>query len=133
MARMKMPIMAIGAIAALSAMGAFVNPVQARTPLGGLDLHGYCQSLGFEEATLTGPQIGENAACDPDHCINHNWHCTDERPPAARIDMTDACEFQYGQTDLTAWPSDPHDAFTWQCYTIPSFLPPPPPPPPPPG
>jgi hypothetical protein len=33
--------------------------------------------------------------------------------------MTDACEWQYNQRDLTAWPLDPHDAFTWVCYIIP--------------
>jgi hypothetical protein len=82
-------------------------------------VNGYCQSLGYDRAILTEPQIGENAACDPNHCINKNWSCVDERPPAARIDMADACEFQYAQIDLTAWPLDPHDAFTWQCYTIP--------------
>jgi hypothetical protein len=137
MSRLRMLMVVIGASAVLIVMSEFVSPVQARTPLGGLGLHEYCLSLGFDRAILTEPQIGEHAACDPNHCINLNWHCLDSKPPAARIDMTDACEFQYDQSDLTAWPFDPHDAFTWVCYSIPSLLPPPPPPPsplpPPPG
>jgi hypothetical protein len=119
MSRMQMLIIAVGTIAVLSVTGAIVSPVHARTPIGSLDLNAYCQSLGFDRAILTEPQIGENAACDPNHCINKNWSCVNGRPPAARIDMTDACEFQYDQGDLTAWSLDPHDAFTWQCYTIP--------------
>jgi hypothetical protein len=65
MPRIKMLLVAMGAIVMLSVMGAFVGPVQARPSLGGLDLNGYCQSLGFDRASLTEPQIGENAACDP--------------------------------------------------------------------
>jgi hypothetical protein len=119
MSSMKMLIVTVGTMAMLGVMCAFVSPVHARTPLGLLDLDAYCQNLGFDRAILTESQIGENAACDPNHCVDKNWSCVDGSPPAARIDMTDACEFQYDQTDLTAWPLDPHDAFTWQCYTIP--------------
>jgi hypothetical protein len=94
MSRMQMLIVAAGTIAVLSMIGAIVSPVHARTPLGSLDLNAYCQSLGFDRAILTEPQIGENAACDPNHCINKNWACVDRTPPSARIDMTDTCEFR---------------------------------------
>jgi hypothetical protein len=87
-------------------------PAEAREPLGGLDLNGYCQAYGYDGATLTRDQIGVYAAY-------HNWKCLENGTPERFINMSSACEWQYGISSLTGWPQDPHDAYTWSCYEIP--------------
>ena len=93
-------------------LGGALSPagLSARTDLGGLNLNGYCQSLGFNSATLTKPQTGPNAAFN-------NWRCQASNGTMQPINMTQACRWQYRPTkDLLAHPIDPDDAFSWVCY-----------------
>jgi hypothetical protein len=54
------------------AVGSFVSVARADapTPVGGLKLMEYCQSLGYDGAKMTKPQLGPNAAYD-------NWRVND--------------------------------------------------------
>jgi len=92
--------------------------------LGGLDMSGYCQSLGFngQGATppailLKGSSVGPNFAFD-------NWACVGSAstvPVAATgpaPSMNDACASQYPSSTPYAHPSDPNDAYSWNCYPI---------------
>jgi hypothetical protein len=87
----------------------------APTPLGGLALTPYCQSLGYDGDTLTKPQLGPNAAYD-------NWRCftgTSTAPTSLHpFSMEQACQFQYGHNAIQAHPTNPDDAFTWVCYSV---------------
>ena len=92
-----------------------VARADAPTPLGGLALTPYCQSLGYDGDTLTKPQLGANAAYD-------NWRCftgTRTAPTSLHpFSMEQACKFQYGQNAIQTHPTNPDDAFTWVCYSV---------------
>lgn len=99
------------------ALGSVVSEARADapTPLGGLNLTRYCQSLGYTDTTMTKPQVGPNAAYD-------NWRCftgTSTAPTTLHpFSMEQACKFQYGQNAIQAHPTNPDDAFTWVCYSV---------------
>jgi serine/threonine-protein kinase len=78
--------------------------------LGGLNnLTGYCQSLSYTSATLTGTAGGSGAAYD-------NWVCTSDGRQSG-IDFLQACAWHYPARTVTrAEPSDPNNAYSWVCY-----------------
>jgi hypothetical protein len=92
-----------------------VARADALTPLGGLALTPYCQSLSYDGDTLTKPQLGPNAAYN-------NWRCfigTRTEPTSLHpFSMEQACKFQYGQNAIQTHPTNPDDAFTWVCYSV---------------
>ena len=96
--------------------------------LGGLDMAGYCQSLGYNGYGDTPPVIlalGSNTG--PNFAFN-NWECvgssgeSETTAPVASTgpapSMDDACASQYSDTTPYAHPSDPNDAYSWNCYPI---------------
>jgi hypothetical protein len=105
----------VAVVAALAAVFAAVGRADAPTPVGGLALTPYCQSLGYDGDIMTKPQLGPNAAYD-------NWRCftgTRAAPTSLHpFSMEQACKFQYGQTAIQAHPTNPDDAFTWVCYSV---------------
>jgi hypothetical protein len=100
---------------ALAAALATVGRADAPTPVGGLALTPYCQSLGYDGDTLTKPQLGPNAAYD-------NWRRFDGTKDAPTslhpFSVEQACKFQYGQNAIQTHPTNPDDAFTWVCYSV---------------
>lgn len=103
------------------------QPASATTgELGGLDLAGYCQGLGDFGTTATGPVIlTQNAITGPNFAYN-NWACVENNGTVVPItatgkapSMTDACTVQYPGAATYAYPTDPNDAYTWNCYLLP--------------
>jgi hypothetical protein len=112
---MKRLLPAVFVAAALAGVFASAVRADAPTPLGGLALTPYCQSLGYDGDTLTKPQLGPNAAYD-------NWRCffgTRDAPTSLHpFSMEQACQFQYGHAAIQTHPTDPDDAYTWVCYSV---------------
>ena len=90
------------------------NPSASR-PIGGIDMWGYCQSLGYptvgyKRGFVEGPQ----GAYD-------NWVCqrgTNQLKPvdSKLVDMVAACRWQYKRGDVTARPDSANHAWSWNCY-----------------
>ena len=92
--------------------------------LGGLDLNGYCESLGYdgdptegeEQSTLTKEQVG------PEYAYN-NWACVEgsgARAPIATAgaapSMENACAVAFPGVASRAVPEEPDNAFSWNCF-----------------
>lgn len=77
----------------------------------GLYLTGYCQSLGYYDVTLIkGSNYGPNYAYD-------NWRCITADGATHPFSMEQACRWMNPTLQaVLAYPSDPNDAFTWNCY-----------------
>jgi hypothetical protein len=78
------------------------KPVEEK--LGGLNVNGYCKSLGQTEAKLT----------------DTTWTCL---PSGNQIDMNKACQWQYKIENAIARKIYPNKPLTWQCYK--TIVPPP--------
>ena len=79
---------------------AFIAPSIANAGtirLGGMDLDGYCRSIGQTGVSLT----------------NNNWAC---QPSNAAINMTSACQWQYPNQNALAIQDTPDNPYTWTCY-----------------
>ena len=92
--------------------------------LGGLDMSGYCQSLGYNGQSETPPVIlAKGLSVGPGFAFD-NWECVGSESTAlvaatgARPSMNDACASQYPGSTPYAHPSDPNDAYSWNCYPI---------------
>lgn len=68
--------------------------------LGSADFNGYCRSLGYPGATYNGQYA-------------YGWGCSDD-PNAIRVDTT--CQWQFGDSDITAIFTDFYDKNSWQCW-----------------
>jgi uncharacterized repeat protein (TIGR01451 family) len=86
--------------------------------LSGLDMAGYCASLGYDGVTLVkGDVAGPNFAFD-------NWACVSGESdtlvsvhgPAPSMD--DACIAQNPGATPYAHANDPDDAYTWNCFPV---------------
>jgi len=104
-------IFIVAFIAAITCLvGAASASADSPTPVGGLELVSYCQSLGYTGATLQkGYVVGDQAAYD-------NWRCTDATGTTHPFSMEQACQWMYGLNAVLAQPLDPNDAFSWVCY-----------------
>ena len=91
--------------------------------LNGLNLSGYCQSLGYEgdpaPVILTKEIVGPNFAYE-------NWACVDGEGNRVLItatgpapSMEDACVFENPGVASFAHPTDANNAFTWGCFEPP--------------
>lgn len=68
------------------------------TRLGGLNLNGYCATLGFAaQANLT----------------NGTWYCSGS---TTAINLTNACMWQYNLTAVIAKQDRTNDPYSWSCY-----------------
>ncbi len=88
---------------------------QTEVRLGGLDLSGYCRSIGQTGANLLKPVLGPGVAFD-------NFIC---EPGGFFIDMQAACRWQYPSAQgVVARVENPDDAASWKCYgTVSSWSP----------
>ncbi|MDQ6879188.1 MAG: hypothetical protein M3082_16150 [Candidatus Dormibacteraeota bacterium] len=78
--------------------------------LGGLDLNGYCQSLGYEGARVPGDVI-------TGHTTFNDWRCVKDGS-FHPFSFEQACQWQYGLNAVQAHPLDKNDAFSWRCYSV---------------
>ena len=97
--------------------------------LGGMNVAGYCESLGdhgidgggstaFLRGEVEGPEGSEYAY--------KNWACVEEdgqkveiTPTGAAPSMGNLCAVQYPGVPSYGYPADPDNAFTWNCYESP--------------
>jgi len=87
-----------------------IASANAPTELGGINVDGYCVSLGFASVTLIkGGVVGPNFAYD-------NWFCVDSSGGTHPVSMERACKAQYTGNAVVALASDPNSAFSWDCY-----------------
>ena len=98
--------------AVIGLVGASTARADPPTPLGGLELQTYCQSLGYTGTTLQkGFIVREQAAYN-------NWRCYTGTPADTHpFSMEQACKWTYGLDAVQTHPLDPDDAFTWVCYS----------------
>lgn len=72
------------------------------TDLGGVDLNGYCQSLGDQGVSLDGSTA-------------YDWHCVDPAGNHLSIDMDAACQWQYSDPNAVSVLGDVNDPKSWSC------------------
>lgn len=75
---------------------------QAVTELGGIDVPGYCQSIGY-----WGADLAENNA--------FGWECN-RGTERAGIDMGAACRWQYNNPAAIATYRDASGPYNWYCF-----------------
>jgi lysophospholipase L1-like esterase len=87
-------------LAMLTLMSVFIQPASAATiaRLGGMNLDGYCSSLGQGSAGLNG----------------NTWTCT---TPRTNIDMSKACQWQYPNQNASAVQDTAGNVYSWTCYS----------------
>jgi murein DD-endopeptidase MepM/ murein hydrolase activator NlpD len=73
------------------------------TNLGGVDLVGYCKSLGYVGAGLFGTTAW-------------NWACVDKSGNHIGINVTAACQWNYHRSDANSLWNDFYDPYSWRCY-----------------
>jgi len=77
------------------------------TQLGGLDLDGYCRSIGYVKSQVDGPIEGPDAAT--------KWVCVSSSGGQAPIDLEAACKYQYPGFD-TYLVENINNAYSGQCW-----------------
>ena len=95
--------------------------------VSGLNLIGYCESIGDDGHEGVGPVIlsKNNEISGPGYAYN-NWACVENDGNVVVIatsgpapSMDDACRFENPSITTYAYPSDENNAFTWNCYQLP--------------
>jgi hypothetical protein len=71
--------------------------------LGGVDLSGYCRSLGYTGVSLDGGTIND-------------WHCVDSSGRRVGIDVGAACRWQYHQSGAVGRWDTFNDPNSWNCF-----------------
>ena len=117
----------VGLSVSVMAVGGFAASASATSgQLGGLDLAGYCQSLGDNGTTAIGPAtLSRNAITGPNFAYQ-NWACVQDsgalvpiNPIGPAPSMLDACRSQYPGVASYSFPTSADDAYTWNCYSLP--------------
>jgi hypothetical protein len=80
----------------------------AATGLGGVNLRGYCQSLGYANVTTVGSTV-------------YDWRCVRADGSLASFDMDSACNWQYEgrisfEDSVTARPGNFYSVTSINCY-----------------
>lgn len=83
--------------------GCYSNGTQS-TNLGGINVGGYCQSIGYVNGSLDGSTA-------------FTWSCDKSDGTHVGINMDSACQWQYNRTDVTAIMLKLSNPYSWQCYT----------------
>ena len=94
--------------------------------LGGMSIADYCAALGYHGGDgINNTALVKGDITGPDFAYG-NWACVDmggNNVPIATTgpapSMTDVCHSQYLGVASYALPSDPNDAYTWNCYLLP--------------
>jgi hypothetical protein len=91
-------------IATASLTGASHAQAQPAKPreLGGVELGGYCQSIGHWGAIL-----------EENHAFGWKCHEANQR---SGIDMSDACRWQYSNPAAIATFRDARNPYSWYCF-----------------
>jgi TIR domain len=71
--------------------------------LGGVSMGGYCSSLGYNAAVT-------------DATSPSGWYCTTQN--IIDVDMSKACQWQYGRSDAVAKGGSNTDMYAWRCYDL---------------
>jgi hypothetical protein len=98
---------------AIASFTIYASNTRADAPqlLGGVDVGGYCETLGHSDGTLTKDPFGPNAAY-------HNWQCITVKGDTRPFSFVQACKWQYDlDRGVQARPLDHDDAFSWRCYS----------------
>lgn len=88
--------LAIGSVFAIS------PPAHAITVLGGLELGGYCRSIGYNDVVI----LANNAFA---------WKCVKGNQRVG-INMTAACQWQYNNPNAIASYRDARNQSSWYCF-----------------
>ncbi|WP_430789232.1 hypothetical protein [Actinoplanes sp. G11-F43] len=95
----------VGAVGVL----ALVMPASASPPpptsLGGLDLGAYCRSVGYTDATLSGPTA-------------YDWHCVRDGGERGDVAFDAACRWTYGSEHAVDRIADFHDPRSVTCWLV---------------
>jgi hypothetical protein len=127
MVRRSIHITAAGAFCAVAIFAATASSALA-TPglLGGLNMAGYCEGLGYNGTTTLGPVTLSKEAVEGPNFAYNNWACVKESGEIVPVattgsapSMTDACHVEYPAIASYAAPTDPNSAFSWNCYSLP--------------
>ncbi len=92
--------------------------------IGGLDVETYCEHLGYhgEEnnptALLKGGIEGLEFAFHNWACVNGSGTTVEIKEKGAAPSMEDMCHFEHAGVASFAYPINPNNAFTWNCYAI---------------
>src|SRR5688500_18252282 len=100
-------------LVAIAGFTIYASGARADAPqeLGGVDVIGYCQTLGHSGGTLTKDPFGHNGAY-------HNWQCITTKGKTQPFSFVQACKWQYGrERGVQAHPLNHDDAFSWRCYS----------------
>ncbi len=73
------------------------------TKLGGVNLNGYCKSIGDTGASLDGKTA-------------FDWHCVTQSGAHVGITVTAACQWQYKRSDASALWNNYFSPYSWRCY-----------------
>ena len=74
----------------------------AYSRLGGIDLQGYCQSIGDSGASLDGT-------------TSNDWHCVSYTGSHVSIDLDDACQRQYPHNQAAFSTTSDSGPYGWSC------------------
>jgi hypothetical protein len=92
-----------------------------------MDVAGYCSSLGYEgtvalgQATLlTGSITGPNAAYGNWACVAGSGATTTIAVGGSAPSFSNLCAVQYPGAASYGAPTDANDAYSWNCYLLPS-------------
>ena len=98
----------------------FVPPHQ----VGGLDVAAYCEGLG-DEGDGTGPTSFLRGELEGPEYAYHNWACVTDDGEQVEIKETgpapsfeDMCAVQFAEDSSFAYPSNPNNAYSWDCYAL---------------
>jgi hypothetical protein len=89
--------------------------------LGGMDIAGYCESIGDDGDGGSAATYLKGEVNGPEYAYN-NWACVEGNGHAVEIlttgpapSMENLCEVQYG-VPAYGYASEPNTAFSWNCY-----------------
>ena len=106
----------------LNAAGEGTGPSYEYAP-GGLNIAGYCESLGDHGAGETGPTLLLQGGVEGPEYAYRNWACIEGSGQAVALttkgappSFADACHSAYGSTLPFAYPGEVNNAYSWGCH-----------------
>ncbi len=105
------------------AHGQLVELARSRR-LGGLNIAGYCESLG-DDGTGSGSTTLLRGAVEGPEYAYENWACVEDNGNAVQIavsgpapSMNNACAHEFPSASSYGYPESANNAYTWNCYTL---------------
>jgi hypothetical protein len=84
--------------------GAGVAHATTGTEIGGMNLNGYCQSIGDKASTV---EVGTT-----------KWVCIRQDNTLTPANLQAACEHEYAQRPILAEEVTPNTPFSWKCFLV---------------